>query len=158
MQRRKRKRCGHSGTFKENFDFATCHKPFIFFRFMAGTTGLEPATSAVTVSQIHVTYRNYGQRVAPIVRKRHTKEPLVCPYCVQEYQAATSAVVRQQPTIYCGWIVQDCPYFCLIVQMSSCSFRSLSCFVKAGSPAVAAAAAAVAAAFLASSTPPAVVP
>jgi hypothetical protein len=29
-------------------DFATCHKPFVFFRFMAGTTGLEPATSAVT--------------------------------------------------------------------------------------------------------------
>jgi hypothetical protein len=26
----------------------TCHKPFLFFRFMAGTTGLEPATSAVT--------------------------------------------------------------------------------------------------------------
>src|SRR5882757_7725868 len=29
-------------------DLATCHKPFIFLRFMAGTTGLEPATSAVT--------------------------------------------------------------------------------------------------------------
>ena len=33
---------------KEVHDFATCHKPFIFLRFMAGTTGLEPATSAVT--------------------------------------------------------------------------------------------------------------
>jgi tryptophan synthase alpha subunit len=29
-------------------DFATSHKPFVFLRFMAGTTGLEPATSAVT--------------------------------------------------------------------------------------------------------------
>ena len=48
---------------------------------MAGTTGLEPATSAVTVSQISVTYRNYGQWVAPIDRKRHTKEQLLCPYC-----------------------------------------------------------------------------
>jgi hypothetical protein len=31
-------------------DFATCHKPFVFFGLMAGTTGLEPATSAVTVT------------------------------------------------------------------------------------------------------------
>ena len=30
------------------FDFATCHKPLILLGFMAGTTGLEPATSAVT--------------------------------------------------------------------------------------------------------------
>src|SRR6202166_1160053 len=29
-------------------NFVTCHKPFIFLGFMAGTTGLEPATSAVT--------------------------------------------------------------------------------------------------------------
>jgi hypothetical protein len=33
---------------KEDLDFATCHKPFVFLGFMAGTTGLEPATSAVT--------------------------------------------------------------------------------------------------------------
>ncbi len=34
---------------KEDRKIATCHKPFLFLRFMAGTTGLEPATSAVTV-------------------------------------------------------------------------------------------------------------
>jgi hypothetical protein len=39
-------------------DFATCHKPFIFFKFMPGTTGLEPATSAVTGRKKAVTYRN----------------------------------------------------------------------------------------------------
>jgi hypothetical protein len=33
---------------KEVLNLATCHKPFVFLRFMAGTTGLEPATSAVT--------------------------------------------------------------------------------------------------------------
>jgi hypothetical protein len=37
-----------SAPLKEDLDFATCHKPFIFLGFMAGTTGLEPATSAVT--------------------------------------------------------------------------------------------------------------
>ncbi len=41
---------------KENLDFATCHKPFIFLRLMAGTTGLEPATSAVTARKDIVTY------------------------------------------------------------------------------------------------------
>ena len=33
---------------KEVLDLATCHKTFVFLGFMAGTTGLEPATSAVT--------------------------------------------------------------------------------------------------------------
>ena len=33
---------------KEVLDFATSHKTFVFLGFMAGTTGLEPATSAVT--------------------------------------------------------------------------------------------------------------
>ena len=49
---------------------------------MAGTTGLEPATSAVTVSQNPVTCWNNKQRMAPIRAIRHTKEPLLCPYCV----------------------------------------------------------------------------
>src|SRR5581483_5157745 len=35
---------------KEDHDFATCHKAFSFLGFMAGTTGLEPATSDVTVT------------------------------------------------------------------------------------------------------------
>jgi hypothetical protein len=43
-----------------------CHKPFIFIWFMAGTTGLEPATSAVTVSGKRVTNRNQGQRTTPV--------------------------------------------------------------------------------------------
>ena len=33
---------------KEGLDFATFHKPLIFLGLVAGTTGLEPATSAVT--------------------------------------------------------------------------------------------------------------
>ena len=37
-----------SAPLKEVLDFATCHKTFVFLGFMAGTTGLEPATSAVT--------------------------------------------------------------------------------------------------------------
>ena len=70
---------------KEDLDFATCHKPFLFFRFMAGTTGLEPATSAVTVSLKPVTYRNAGQWVAPIGPKRHTEESLLCPSCALKF-------------------------------------------------------------------------
>ena len=66
------------------------------FRFMAGTTGLEPATSAVTVSQIPVTYRNYGQWVAPIDRKRHTEEQLLCPYCAQISGCWNFAFSRQR--------------------------------------------------------------
>jgi hypothetical protein len=33
---------------------------------MAGTTGLEPATSAVTVRKKPVTNRNQGQRTTPV--------------------------------------------------------------------------------------------
>jgi hypothetical protein len=46
---------------------------------MAGTTGLEPATSAVTVSQNPVTYRNNGQWMAPFSAIRHTEEQLLWP-------------------------------------------------------------------------------
>lgn len=59
-----------------------CHyatKPIISLGLLAGTTGLEPGTSAVTVSLKPVTYSNAGQRVAPIGPKRNTKEPLLCP-------------------------------------------------------------------------------
>ena len=52
---------------------------------MAGTTGLEPATSAVTVSLKPVTYRNAGQWVAPIGPKRYTEELLLCPCCALEF-------------------------------------------------------------------------
>ena len=53
---RKKLSAPSSAPSKEDLDFATCHKPFVFFRFMAGTTGLEPATSAVTVIQMLVTH------------------------------------------------------------------------------------------------------
>jgi hypothetical protein len=46
---------------------------------MAGTTGLEPATSAVTVSQNPITYRNNGQWMAPFSANRHTGEQLLWP-------------------------------------------------------------------------------
>ncbi len=52
---------------------------------MAGTTGLEPATSAVTVSLKPVTYRNAGQWMAPFGAKRHTEEPLLWPYCALNF-------------------------------------------------------------------------
>ena len=52
---------------------------------MAGTTGLEPATSAVTVSQNLVTYRNAGQWMAPIRPKRNTEEPLLWSYCALDF-------------------------------------------------------------------------
>jgi hypothetical protein len=42
---------------KEVHDFATCHKTFVFLGFMSGTTGLEPATSAVTVHRFEVFQR-----------------------------------------------------------------------------------------------------
>jgi hypothetical protein len=47
---------------------------------MAGTTGLEPATSAVTVNRNPVTYSNNGQWMAPFSANRHTKEQLSWPY------------------------------------------------------------------------------
>jgi hypothetical protein len=68
--------------------FWDCHyatKPFILLCLVAGTTGLEPATSAVTVSLKPVTYRNAGQWVAPIGPKRHTEEPLLCPCCARKF-------------------------------------------------------------------------
>jgi hypothetical protein len=52
---------------------------------MAGTTGLEPATSAVTVSLKPVTYRNNGQWMAPFSANRHTEEQLLWPYCVLDF-------------------------------------------------------------------------
>jgi len=65
---------------------------------MAGTTGLEPATSAVTVSPKPVTSRNNGQWMAPLEAKRNTRERLSWPYCVHKFnltnRVETSAVQR----------------------------------------------------------------
>ena len=47
---------------------------------MAGTTGLEPATSAVTAERKLVTYWNQGERMAPFSALRNPWKPLVCPY------------------------------------------------------------------------------
>ena len=55
-------------------------RPVTLVECMAGTTGLEPATSAVTVSQNPVTYRNNGQWMAPFSADRNTEEQLLCPY------------------------------------------------------------------------------
>lgn len=52
---RKKLSAPSSAPSKEDHDFATCHKTFVFLGFMAGTTGLEPATSAVTVNRKTVT-------------------------------------------------------------------------------------------------------
>jgi len=66
--------------FAPNFaDFASPNHPISFLECMAGTTGLEPATSAVTVSPKPVTYRNAGQWMAPLEAKRNTWEPLLWP-------------------------------------------------------------------------------
>jgi hypothetical protein len=45
---RNTKRCGSSAPSEVPLDFAKFHKPSVFFGLVAGTTGLEPATSAVT--------------------------------------------------------------------------------------------------------------
>ncbi len=51
-------------TFKDIEDVAI--KPRSFLGFMAGTTGLEPATSAVTAKKKVVTNRKQGQRTTPL--------------------------------------------------------------------------------------------
>jgi hypothetical protein len=52
---------------RSSLRFSTCHKPFNFLWLMAGTTGLEPATSAVTVLDFEVFQRltNRGERLRP---------------------------------------------------------------------------------------------
>jgi len=52
---------------------------------MAGTTGLEPATSAVTVSVKLVTLSNQTARMAPFDALRHPWERLLCPYCARSF-------------------------------------------------------------------------
>jgi hypothetical protein len=47
---------------------------------MAGTTGLEPATSAVTENQRQVTHWNQGERMAPFSALRNGWQPLLHPY------------------------------------------------------------------------------
>src|SRR5260370_39286733 len=46
----------------------------------AGTTGLEPATSAVTAKRKVVTYRNHASRMASFGAVRYDREPLSNPY------------------------------------------------------------------------------
>jgi len=55
--------------------------PVIPLECMAGTTGLEPATSAVTAHGKVVTNRKQASRMAPFGAQRHGWEPLMCPYC-----------------------------------------------------------------------------
>jgi hypothetical protein len=47
---------------------------------MAGTTGLEPATSAVTAKRKVVTYRKHASRMASFGAVRNDQEPLSNPY------------------------------------------------------------------------------
>jgi len=47
---------------------------------MAGTTGLEPATSAVTAKRNVVTYRKQASRMASFGAVRNDQEPLSNPY------------------------------------------------------------------------------
>ncbi len=82
-----------SSTFASTFLIVTLvcsHKLLHFVSLVAGTTGLEPATSAVTVSLKPVTYRNAGQWVAPIGPKRYTEEPLLCPCCALKFSLKRS--------------------------------------------------------------------
>ena len=50
------------------------------FGCMGGTTGLEPATSAVTAKRKVVTYRKQASRMASIGAVRNDREPLSNPY------------------------------------------------------------------------------
>src|SRR5450631_219163 len=47
---------------------------------MAGTTGLEPATSAATAKRKVVTYRKQASRMASFGAVRNDREPLSNPY------------------------------------------------------------------------------
>ena len=51
---------------------------------MAGTTGLEPATSAVTVNRECVTYRNQEARMARFSSLRPPWERLLWTYCAHD--------------------------------------------------------------------------
>src|SRR5579884_525750 len=51
---------------------------------MAGTTGLEPATSAVTVNRECVTYSNQEARMARFSSLRHPWERLLWTYCAHD--------------------------------------------------------------------------
>ena len=55
------------------------HTPEILLECMAGTTGLEPATSAVTVSQKPVTYWNQEARMATQSTLKNPWNPLLHP-------------------------------------------------------------------------------
>jgi hypothetical protein len=50
------------------------------FGMMAGTTGLEPATSAVTAKRKVVTYRKHASRMASFRAMRNDRELLSNPY------------------------------------------------------------------------------
>ena len=61
-----------------------CHirsiRPISLGECMAGTTGLEPATSAVTAKRKVVTYRKQASRMASFGAVRYDREPLSNPY------------------------------------------------------------------------------
>jgi hypothetical protein len=55
-------------------------RPVTHFECVAGTTGLEPATSAVTAKRKVVTYRKQASRMASFGAVRNDWEPLSNPY------------------------------------------------------------------------------
>jgi len=67
---------------------------------MAGTTGLEPATSAVTVQQPEVTSCNFTAPIATLGALRNPLEVLLHPNCTQIFPGPvnTSAFVGTNPT------------------------------------------------------------
>ena len=54
--------------------------PISLLECVAGTTGLEPATSAVTAKRKVVTYRKQASRMASFGAVRNDREPLSNPY------------------------------------------------------------------------------
>jgi hypothetical protein len=77
-----------------------------FLWFMAGTTGLEPATSAVTVNWKLVTHWNQGERMAIFGALRHPGELLLDPCWTRDRCPANlclndgkPGVARPNPTV-----------------------------------------------------------
>src|SRR5438874_13802470 len=79
LQYRKRRKRGHkSMSFCTLCGFRPLH--ITPLACMAGTTGLEPATSAVTAKRKVVTYRKQASRMASFGAVGNEREPLSNPY------------------------------------------------------------------------------
>ena len=73
---------------------------------MAGTTGLEPATSAVTAKRKVVTYRKQASRMASFGAVRNDREPLSNPYQTHDLCLAIRAACLILFEINCEMLLE----------------------------------------------------